>query len=262
VNALRLLFGTLTILPVRPPTSVDRRTAGWAMALSPLAGLALAVVVVVPVALLDEYDVATPPFLTAVLVIGALAVLTRAIHLDGLADVADGLGSGKRGEDALAIMKKSDIGPFGVVTLVLVLLLQVTALADCVADGSAPAALFVALLLSRTMLIAVCGPAFGPARPDGLGAVVAGSVTAGRAVAGFTLALVLIVAGLGALAGLDTEGTEQLVDAVYQFIWLAFFGGLGAASWAARRFGGVTGDVYGAVVEVTFTATLVMAALA
>jgi adenosylcobinamide-GDP ribazoletransferase len=261
VNALRLLFGTLTILPVRPPTSVDRRTAGWAMALSPLAGFALAVAVVAPLVVVLEYADA-PPLLLAVLVIGLLTFLTRAIHLDGLADTADGLGSGRRGEAALDIMKKSDIGPFGVVTLVLVLLLQVAALAECLADGSAPAGLLVAVLLSRTMLIALCGPSFQPARPDGLGAVVAGSVTKGQAAAGFALAIFLLIAGLGALAGVDSPGTDQLVDSVYRFIWVAVFGGVGVAAWAARRFGGVTGDVYGAAVEVTFTAALVIAALA
>lgn len=260
LNALRLLFGTLTILPVRPPTSVDRRTAGWAMALSSLAGLALAVVVVVPLVLLEEYADA-PPLVVAVLVIGLLAFLTRAIHLDGLADTADGLGSGRRGDAALDIMKKSDIGPFGVVTLVLVLLLQVAALASCLADGTAPAALFVALIVSRTMLVGVCGPAFPPARRDGLGTAVAGSVNTSKASVGLALAAFSVVAGLGVLTSIDTAGNEQLGEGVYQFIWFAFFGGFGVAAWARRRFGGVTGDVYGAVVETTFTAALVIAAV-
>lgn len=260
LNALRLLFGTLTILPVRPPTSVDRRTAGWAMALSPLAGFVLAVVVVGPLVLLEEYADA-PPLVVGVLVIGLLAFLTRAMHLDGLADTADGLGSGRRGEAAVDIMRKSDIGPFGVVTLVLVLLLQVTALASCLAEGSAPAALFVALMMSRMMLVAVCRPVFRPARRDGLGAVVAGSVDTIKASLGLALAVLLAIVGLGVLAGIDTAGNEQLGEGVYQFVWFAFLGGFGLAAWTVRRFGGVTGDVYGAVVETTFTAALVIAAL-
>ena len=56
-------------------------------------------------------------------------MLSRAIHLDGLADTADGLGSGRPPADALAIMRQSDVGPFGVATLVLTLLIQVSALA-------------------------------------------------------------------------------------------------------------------------------------
>jgi adenosylcobinamide-GDP ribazoletransferase len=261
VNALRLLFGTLTILPVRPPASVDRRTAGWAMALSALAGLVLAVLVAGPLALAEEYA-DPPPLLTAVLVTGLLAILTRAIHLDGLADTADGLGSGRRGEAALTVMKKSDIGPFGVVTLVLVLLLQVAALAECLADASAPAALFLALLLSRAALVEMCTRRHRSARPDGLGAVVAGTVTAGRAGAGLALTVGLAVAGLAVLVGLGLAGTSGDDLTGYAAALLALVPGLGLAAWAEGRFGGVTGDVYGAVVETTFTAALVIAALA
>lgn len=261
MNAVRLLFGTLTILPVRPPASVDRRTAGWAMALSPLAGFVLAVLVVGPLTLAGEY--ADPPaLLSAVLAIGALALLTRAMHLDGLADTADGLGSGRRGEAALEIMRKSDIGPFGVVTLVLVLLVQVVALAECLAAGTGPAALFIALVASRTMLIAVCGGRFRPARDDGLGAVVAGSVDTSKASVGLALAFLLLIAGLGVLGNVDAGGTGEFGDGYDQLIWFALIGGFGLAAWASSRFGGVTGDVFGAVVEATFTAALVIAALA
>ena len=65
----------------------------------------------------------------------ALALLTRGLHLDGLADLADGLGSGQPAATALDIMRRSDIGPFGTVTLVLVLLTQVAALAHAEAEG-------------------------------------------------------------------------------------------------------------------------------
>ena len=260
MNALRLLFGTLTILPVRPPASVDRRTAGWAMALAPLAGGVLAVIVVAPVLLLEEYA-DPPPLLLAVLVIGLLALLTRALHLDGLADTADGLGSGRRGEAALEVMRKSDIGPFGVVTLVLVLLLQVAALAECLAAGTGPAALLVSLVASRTMLIAVCGGRFRAARQDGLGAVVAGSVDTSKAAVGLAVALVLALGGLGVLSSIDLTGNQQLGAEFDQLVWFALLAGFGMAAWAARRFGGLTGDVFGAVVETTFTAALVIAAL-
>jgi hypothetical protein len=145
---LRLAFGTLTILPVKPPAHVDRDTAGWAMTFAPLVGLVLAALVGVPLWFLSDAG-AGSPFLLAALTIGALAWLTRAMHLDGLADVADGLGSGRRGEDALAIMKKSDIGPFGVATLLLVLLIQVTALATCIQAGFGATAVLVGVVLRR-----------------------------------------------------------------------------------------------------------------
>ncbi len=146
VNALRLAFGTLTVLPVRPP-SVDRGTAGRAMVLAPLVGLVLGLVACLPLLLTES-----SPLLSAVLTVGAVALLTRGLHLDGLADTADGLGSGRPASDALAVMRKGDVGPFGVVTLVIVLLAQVAALAQLVAAGDGAVALVTALVVSRLAL--------------------------------------------------------------------------------------------------------------
>jgi adenosylcobinamide-GDP ribazoletransferase len=266
VNALRLLFGTLTILPVKPPTSVSRRTAGWAMTLAPLAGLVLAVIVGLPLGLIEEYgDVS--PLLLAVLATGALALLTRGMHLDGLADVADGLGSGRRGEAALAIMKQSDIGPFGVVTLVLTLLLQVAALAVCIDAGVGWLALALALVWSRLSVTGLSLAVYPSARPDGLGSVVAGSVS--RKQAGLALVSALVIsAGLAAVAssiGTIARRTEwsDVFDWVAPAIWLlaVFVLALEFPRHAMRRFGGITGDVYGAAVEATYTAVLLAAAL-
>lgn len=248
-SVLRLLFGTLTILPVRPPTTVDRQVAGWAMTLAPLAGGAFALLVAGPWALAVEYDGSGQHLLMAALAVAALTVLARAMHLDGLADTADGLGSGRRGDEALAIMRKSDIGPFGVATVVLTLLIQVAALAEC--GRHAPAALAVALITSRAVLPLLCTPWFPAARPDGLGSLVAGSVSPARAGAGLLLAAAL-VAGV-----LVVDGTPRLAVAA-----AGLLAGLALALHAQRRFGGVTGDVYGSGIEVAFTAALVAAAFA
>lgn len=248
MNAFRLLFGTLTILPVRAPTTVDRRVAGWAMTLAPLAGGVLAVLVAGPWALAVEYDAAARPLLSAALALAALAILTRAMHLDGLADTADGLGSGRRGDEALAIMRKSDIGPFGVVALVLALLVQVAALAEC--GEHAPAAFAVALVVSRVVLPILCTSWFPAARADGLGSLVAGSVSPIRVMLGLLLAAALV---FGVLV---VDGTPRLALAS-----LALLAGVALALHACRRFGGVTGDVYGACVEVAFTTALIAAAL-
>ena len=85
----------------------------------------------------------------------------------GLADTADGLGSGRTGDDALAVMRRSDVGPFGVVTLVLVLLVQVTSLVVLAATGTGPGVVVAALLVSRGVLPVLCTAAFPPARRDG-----------------------------------------------------------------------------------------------
>ena len=261
MNALRLVLGTLTVLPVRPPSRVDRSTAGWAMALAPLAGLLLAVVPVGLLLLATGLHVALSPLLAAALALALLAISTRAMHLDGLADTADGLGSGRPAGEALAIMRQSDIGPFGVVALLMVLLVQVAALAQCLAAGTGPAALLVALVASRGLLVLLCTPAFRAARPDGLGALVAGSVGSAQAVAGLLLAVAL--AGLGLVAVASPGGAVE--EQVVRLAVAAPFGvlpGLGLAVHARRRLGGVTGDVHGAAVETAFAGVLVAAALA
>lgn len=258
-DPLRLLFGTLTILPVQAPRALDRDVAGRAMLLAPLAGLVLALLVGVPLQLGWRYGHGSSALLAA-LAIGALAVLTRAMHLDGLADVADGLGSGRRGEGALAIMKKSDIGPFGVATLVVVLLLQVVALSDLIGSGRGFAALVVGLVVSRAMLPALCTARYTAARPDGLGATMAGSVTNRRLVVAIGLAIVLLVVATGVfgLPGwMDASRVESLILAALAATALGHL----LAHHCVRRFGGTTGDVYGAIVEATFTATLVVGAL-
>jgi len=258
-DPLRLLFGTLTILPVSPPRVLNAVVAGRAMTLAPLAGLVLALVVAIPVELLWQASHGSA-LLLAALSVGALAVLTRAVHLDGLADVADGLGSGRHGDDALAIMKKSDIGPFGVATLLLALILQVVALADLIASGRGFEALLLALIASRTILVELCGPDFSPARLDGLGATVARSVSSRQRWFGLVLGLVVVVLTTGLF---DLTGWVDPARVIVMIV--AAFGGLVCglllALRAVRRLGGTTGDVYGAVVETTFTATLVLGAL-
>jgi adenosylcobinamide-GDP ribazoletransferase len=252
---VRLAVGTLTILPVRAPSRVDRRTSGWAMVLAPLVGALLGV----PVGALLWLGRDLSPLMAAVLAIAALTMLTRGIHLDGLADTVDGLGSGRPADAALAIMRKSDVGPFGVATLVLSLLLQVTALSVSVDRGVGPAALVVALVVSRLALPLVCSRGVPPARADGLGSSVAGTVPrtgvlAAAALALGVLALVLVTAGPEVTPG----GTA---------LWLVLGGVLPLVLAAllcrrcVRRFGGVTGDVLGACVEVAFTASLLLGTL-
>lgn len=262
MNALRLLFGTLTVIPVKPPATLDRRTAGWAMTLAPVAGIALAVLVAGPLALAEEY--ADPPaLLVAALAVGALAFLTRGMHLDGLADTADGLGSRLRGDEALGIMRRSDIGPFGVLTLVLVLLVQVSALAALVARDLGAPTLVLALVWSR-LTVTVLSLRFPPARTDGLGSLVAQSVSRIQALLGVALALAATAAVVALLAAdnlLPQDlGAEQAVTVLA--LALAVLAGPALAAHAVRRLGGVTGDVYGAAVETTFTAVLVLLALA
>ncbi len=250
VNALRMAVGTLTVLPVRAPV-VDRATAGRAMVLAPLVGLLLWLPVAALLRLADQGGLA--PLLAAALAVGLLALLTRAMHLDGLADTADGLGSGRPADGALEVMRRGDVGPFGVVALLLVLLVQVTALAQLVAAGNGGVALGAALVVSRLVLPLACLRGVPAARADGLGSAVAGSVS--RA-----MALVAVLLAAAALVGLAAGARADA--AVPAFAVLGLLAGLAVGARAVRRLGGITGDVLGACVEATFAAALVAACLA
>ncbi|MGW1724707.1 adenosylcobinamide-GDP ribazoletransferase [Streptomyces sp. NPDC002306] len=252
-DGLRFAFGTLTVLPVRV-TRWDREAARGGMLCAPLAGLVVGGCAAALGALL--LLLGAGPLLAAVATAAVPAALTRGLHLDGLADTADGLGSGKPAEDALRIMKQSDIGPFGVITLVLVLLAQVAALSQLYGASWARGALaaVVSAVAARLALTLAARDGVPAARPEGLGAAVAGVVPV-RAAAG-TAAVVV----LGAAAGGALLGTYDIVRTA-----LAVLAAVAVAELllrrCTRRFGGITGDVFGALAETAATAALVVLSL-
>ncbi|GIH94588.1 adenosylcobinamide-GDP ribazoletransferase [Planobispora siamensis] len=209
-DGFRLAVGTLSVFPVRPGV-VDRRAGGRAMVLAPLVGAALGVAAAA--VLVAALWLGISPLLASVLAVGTLALLTRALHLDGLADLADGLGSGKPADRALDIMKRSDIGPFGVVTLVLTLLVQVATLTEAATVGIGPPALVTACVAGRLALTWACREHVPAARPGGLGSMVAGTVRRGPALA----ATVLSLASVTALTFTFCMGTLGLSSAVDGF---------------------------------------------
>jgi adenosylcobinamide-GDP ribazoletransferase len=250
-DALRLAVGTLTRIPVPAPRVVDRRTAGGAMLLAPVVGLLLALVVGVPAQVLAAVSPAGG-LVIAALAVASLAWLTRALHLDGLADTADALGSGRPADQALAIARRSDIGPFGVVTLVLVLLVEVLALGRLLDAGSGAGGLVVALVTGRLMITLACTRGIPAARADGLGAVVAGSVPRSRAAVALVLWLALATAAVAAAHGVAAGAATAAAVGGSLVV-----GGL-LVRLAVRRLGGVTGDVLGAATELASAAAIVI----
>jgi adenosylcobinamide-GDP ribazoletransferase len=183
----------------------------------------------------------------AVLAVATLQLATRALHLDGLADTADGLTSGYDRERALAVMRRGDVGPAGVAAVVLVLLAQVGGLAQALVTLG-PAAVVIAAVVARACLPAACARGVPAARPEGLGAATAGSVPLGAALA------VVVAAGVAAAALAASGGLAW---------WRGPLALLVAAAVAAavvlragRRLGGITGDVLGACVELATAAAL------
>jgi adenosylcobinamide-GDP ribazoletransferase len=252
-EGLRFAFGTLTVLPVAV-RRWDRDAARLGMLAAPVVGLVVGCCAAAAGLLLLLLGAAAP--LAAVATVAVPAVLTRGLHLDGLADTADGLGSGKPAEEALRIMKRSDIGPFGVVTLLLTVLAQVAALAQAYGDSWTRGALaaVVSATAARLALTAAARGGVPAARPEGLGAAVAGVVPRGGAVVAG--ALVLAAAGAQGASfgvyGILRGALAVVVSAVVAELLLRH---------CVRRFGGVTGDVFGALAETAATTALVVLAL-
>ncbi|GGK26770.1 adenosylcobinamide-GDP ribazoletransferase [Pilimelia terevasa] len=242
---LRLALTTLTVLPVRPGP-VDRAAAAGAMRLAPavgaLVGLGSGAVLVAAAALTGA------PLVAGGLAAGAAVLLTRGLHLDGLADTVDALGSYRRGAAGLAVMRQADIGPFGVAALVLTLLVQAAALA-ALAGRSPLGALAAAAAAGAAGRLAAgfaCRRGLPAARSDGLGALVAGTVGPAALALGFLATAALAVP---AVPGRWWQGPVAVAVALAAAVLLV--------RHAVRRFGGVTGDVLGAAVEVAVTVTLV-----
>jgi adenosylcobinamide-GDP ribazoletransferase len=252
-DGLRFAFGTLTVIPVTV-RRWDRAAAAAGMAAAPLVGLVVGVGAAAGGGLLTSLGAS--PLLAAIGAVTVPAVLTRGLHLDGLADTADGLGSGKPADEALRIMKQSDIGPFGVLTLILVLLAQTAALAACYADSwtYGCVAALLAAFTGRTAMTLACRPTVPAARPGGLGAAVAGSVRTGTA-----CALAVLAVAAGCAASLPFGGLTLVRGAAAACLALLCAEAL--LRHCVRRFRGTTGDVFGALCETATTATLVVLSL-
>ncbi|GAA4743188.1 adenosylcobinamide-GDP ribazoletransferase [Modestobacter marinus] len=240
-------FALLTSLRVPAATSA-RGVLPWA----PLVGLVLGSLAT---AVAWAAGRAVSPLVGAVLGVAVLAALTRGLHLDGLADTADGLGPLRGRERALAVMRAGDVGPFGVVTLVLTLLLQVGCLAALLTVEGGWLALPAATVAARVAMARTGLPGVPIAAGSSLGQAVAGTVSRGW-LAGAALVTAAVAAGSALVVGGPVAGLG-LVAAVAA--------GLASSealfSRARTRLGGVNGDVMGAMGEVTAAVTLLAAAV-
>jgi adenosylcobinamide-GDP ribazoletransferase len=243
VADLRIGISLATILPLGPRTPLDNgevARAGWTL---PVAGLLVGLVGAAVYALAHAAGLTPGP--AAMLALASTIIVTGALHEDGLADTADGLGGGRTRERKLEIMRDSRIGTYGVCALVISLILRWSAL-TAIAE---PRAIVIALLLAHAAARAGL-PIFmalvPPARSDGLSAG-AGQPTRPSAA---------IALGVGAVVLAFGFGPSKAILAV---ILLAFIG-LMTAWLAIKQIGGQTGDIFGAYEQLAETAILLMAA--
>jgi adenosylcobinamide-GDP ribazoletransferase len=234
---LSIAFNLLTTLPVRAPTDWNPGDSGRAAGWYPFVGLVLGALVAVSYTLLGSYF---SPLLTAALALTLWVILTGGLHLDGLADCCDGLLHASHPERRLEIMKDSRMGAFGGIGLILALLLKAAAIASLSTERAVPVILLAASLGRWFAILAGFQP---PARPGG-------KVPAAPA-------------GMGADSALIWGGLIPLVLTIYLgmqgiiALGLTLLGIFLLLRFARARIGGVTGDVFGMVVEVAEIITLV-----
>jgi cobalamin 5'-phosphate synthase/cobalamin synthase len=184
---------------------------------------------------------AFPSALIATLLLGYSAWVTGAIHLDGLADTADGFGGGRTRDDVLRIMRDPLIGSYGATALLIVVATKAAALTALLDRGAAFPYLVTAPAIAR-WTISVLASWLPYARTEGgLGQSMTHQHVTGLLVSTTLTAAIALIA----------------LRANAPFAWMP---ALVMAAWmvraARRRIGGVTGDVFGATVELTETVVL------
>jgi adenosylcobinamide-GDP ribazoletransferase len=239
---LQIAISLCTRLPVAPSAAIgegDVARASWAF---PIAGALIGLIGASVYWLADRLHV--PQLAASVLALAATIILTGAMHEDGLADTADGLGGGRTREKKLEIMRDSRIGTFGACALGLSLLLRWSALATLDGTRSVAIALIVAHAAARSVL-----PAFmslvAPARGEGLSSG-AGRPPPMSAAVALGLGIVALAIGFGLKAMLT--GVVLLAAIGLLLAWLV-----------QRQIGGQTGDILGAL-EQTAEAVLLLLA--
>jgi len=263
-QGLRLSVTLLTVIPWRRPGNEagappPRATVAAAMAWAPAVGLLLGVIASA-VLVVADHALGTGPLTAAGLAVGSLALLSRGLHLDGLADLADGLGSGKPAPTALEIMRRPDIGPLGTAALVLTLTIQVAALAhaESAGHGRGATALIAAVVTGRLAITWACRRGVPAARREGLGAFVAGTV---RPAIPVMTTLVTLAVAIAAVVTCSAVTGEPLGWTLPLAVGAGLVVASGLEQHAVRRLGGITGDVLGALAEVTAAVVLIVASM-
>jgi adenosylcobinamide-GDP ribazoletransferase len=245
ITDVRLSLSLATLLPLgsaKPSDNGEVARASWAL---PVAGLVVGLAGAI--AYWAARKVGLPSDPAAVLALAATVLVTGALHEDGLADAADGLGGGKSREQKLAIMRDSRIGSYGACALILSMIVRWSALATIAEPRAVTSALLVAHVAARASLPALMW-LVPPARSDGL------SAGAGQPLGESAL----IAAGLGFLALVFGFGFAR---AMLGLCLLA----LCVALWsflATRAVGGQTGDILGALEQTSEIAILLLATTA
>ena len=232
--AAALQFLTIFPLPLKASANAMRRSIAY----FPLVGMLMGGILYG----LDRlFTLALPVSLVNILLIIALVIMTRALHLDGFIDTCDGLAGGHSPEERLKSMRDSRVGGLGVVAGCLLILLQYVALTVVPDEHRMVALLLMPTIARWTMVYAIF--AFPYVREKGLGKI----FQEGKKWQWLTIATAITLAsclGLMRLRGLAVMAAAMLI---------AFL----VAAWLNRKLGGLTGDAYGAINELLEVSVLI-----
>jgi adenosylcobinamide-GDP ribazoletransferase len=240
-SGVRSVFAAVTFLtaiPLGRRTAVAPRHLESGALLFPLVGAAVGTLVATTA---WGASLAFPPMVAGVIGVACGILVTGALHLDGLADVADGVGAALSGGDPAEAMRDPRLGVFGGTALVLDLLLKISVVAALAEGGTFPTEVVAAGALARVAPIALASalPYVGPRH------------TWTRAVGWRTcVGASLLAVAIGVVAARAAFTPMVIVAAAGTAI---------VGRWAAVRLGGTTGDVFGAAVELSETLALAAA---
>ncbi|MBC7630630.1 adenosylcobinamide-GDP ribazoletransferase [Aeromicrobium sp.] len=246
LESWRAAVGTLTAIPVTPPRCVDREVAGPAMVMAPLAVVPLGLLVAL--LMWGGRELGLAPLGVAAAAVGALALGSRAFHLDGLADTADGLTASYSTERSLAVMKTGDVGPAGAGALVMVLGVQIASLASIVTMSNGPWLAALLVCVSRGAVVVTCMRGVPGARVDGLGSTYVETIPRTVTVLSWAVLSALMCGGFLLV---DEPWWRGVVCAGAALVVVASI-----VHRAVARLGGVTGDIFGACIEISLAAML------
>lgn len=236
MNSLRLAFSWLTVLPVGGPAEVDRTAAGRAIALTPVTGAVLGAAAAGLAWLLLQIGLAAA--LAGLIVVAAIALGTRGMHVDGLADTADGLGCYGDAARAREVMRSGSVGPFGVAAIVVAIGVQGLAFGELATAGHW-AAIALSVFVGRVAVVLACRRGIAAADDRGFGALVAGTQP-------LWLGVVWAATSIAASVWVtDRWWHGPLVVAIALAVALV------VVRHCVRRFGGLSGDVLGAAIEIS-----------
>jgi len=252
LRQLALAVTFLTAVPLPDSGAVAPADLWASMAFYPLVGLLMGLAAWGAYAALLY---AVTPLVAAALVIVGIELASRALHLDGLMDTADGYLSGAPRERALEIMKDSRVGAMGVFAAIAVMVVKVSALASLARPGAA-LGLVIGLSAAR-LLPALDVRFFAYARREGTGAAFAGAGTTNGPVVVAAACAVAVALAVGALSSGGVRGTFLALDLAVAVVAVT----LCVQALVGRRLGGLTGDVYGLGIELAEALALVGAVI-